>query len=181
MWDDFEKSQILARDIFETSQRRHGIDIFIEICSRRVKDVTQKTSFLRCFWDVLKTPQKSNFFRDVSVRSLRCLSQGRSDWDLSETWVMTKSFFLLAECKSFLKYVCMKSGFKDFKSLKNLDCWSPQTVVTGVAISLTLTLFRMGIFGASHGSGGGGAKRPPSLKSVTHILQWWILAQLYLT
>ena len=28
---------------------------------------------------------------------------------------------------------------------------------------------------------GGGAKRPPSLKSVTHILQWWNLAQLYLT
>ena len=26
-----------------------------------------------------------------------------------------------------------------------------------------------------------GSKRPPSLKSVTHILQWWSLAQLYLT
>ena len=31
---------------------------------------------------------------------------------------MTKSFFLLAECEPFLKYVCMKSGFKDFKVLK---------------------------------------------------------------
>ena len=26
-----------------------------------------------------------------------------------------------------------------------------------------------------------GAKSPPSLKSLTHILQWWNLAQLYLT
>ena len=26
-----------------------------------------------------------------------------------------KSFFLLAEYKPFLKYVCVKSGFKDFK------------------------------------------------------------------
>ena len=36
-----------------------------------------------------------------------------------------------------------------------------------------LTLFRMGIFGAAHGwgVGEGGVQRPPSLKSVTHILQ----------
>ena len=32
----------------------------------------------------------------------------------------------------------------------------------------------MGIFGDAHGWGG--VKRPPSLKSITHILQWWILA-----
>ena len=31
------------------------------------------------------------------------------------------------------------------------------------------------------GEGGGGGKVPPSLKSVTHILQWSNLAQLYLT
>ena len=31
------------------------------------------------------------------------------------------------------------------------------------------------------GGGVGGAKMPPSLKSVTHILQWWNLVQLYLT
>ena len=34
-----------------------------------------------------------------------------------------------------------------------------------------LNLFRMGFFGAAHGWGGGGVKRPPSLKSVTHIQQ----------
>ena len=39
-----------------------------------------------------------------------------------------------------------------------------------------LNLFRMGFFGAAHGWGGWGGvggwvKRPPSLKSVTHILQ----------
>ena len=81
----FDKPKILPRDVFETSQRRHGKDIFFEICSRRLKDVTQKTSFLRCFWDVLKTSQKRHLFWDVSERSLRYLSQWRSDWDLSET------------------------------------------------------------------------------------------------
>ena len=43
---------------------------------------------------------------------------------------------------------------------------------------MQLTLFRMGFFGAAHGWG---VKRPPSLKSVAHILQWLNLAQLYLT
>ena len=47
---------------------------------------------------------------------------------------------------------------------------------------LVLTLFRMGFFGAACWWGrGGGFKKAPSLKSVTHILQWWNLAQLYLT
>ena len=36
----------------------------------------------------------------------------------------------------------------------------------------------MGLFGAAHGWGG--AKKTPSLKSVTHILQWSNLAHLYL-
>ena len=36
------------------------------------------------------------------------------------------------------------------------------------------------IWGCSR-MGGGGVKRPPSLKSITHILQWWNLAQLYPT
>ena len=47
-----------------------------------------------------------------------------------------------------------------------------------------LALFRIDFFGAAHGGGGRGwAKRPtpPSLKSITYILQWWNLAQLYLT
>ena len=103
LWGIFEKSQIPARDVFETSQRRHrkGIffeyrkDIFFEMFLRRLKDVTKKTSFLRCVWNVLKTSQKSHLFWDVSERSLRCLSQWRSAWDLSETshvgWVSTFS------------------------------------------------------------------------------------------
>ena len=83
------------------SQRRHGKDIFFEICSTRLKDVTQKTSFLRCIWDVLKTSQKRHLFWDVSETSLRYLSQWRSDWDLSETshagWVIT---FLIIKYQS---------------------------------------------------------------------------------
>ena len=40
----------------------------------------------------------------------------------------------------------------------------------------------MGLFGAAHGWGGGGAETlPPSLKSVTHILRLCILPQLSLT
>ena len=89
-----KKPEILACDVFETSQRRRGIEIFFEIYLRRLTDVTQKRSFLRRIWDVLKTSQKSHLFWDVSERSLRCLSQWRSDWDLSETsyaiWKDTK-------------------------------------------------------------------------------------------
>ena len=39
--------------------------------------------------------------------------------------------------------------------------------INGSSIKCGLTLFRMGIFGAAHGWEGG--KRPPTLKSVTHI------------
>ena len=49
------------------------------------------------------------------------------------------------------------------------------------AFSLSLTLLKIGLFGADHGLGGGVHKGPPSLKSVTHTLQWWNLAQLYLS
>ena len=34
-----------------------------------------------------------------------------------------------------------------------------------------IVLFRMGVFGAASGGGGAGPKRPPSLKSITDILQ----------
>ena len=61
---------------------------------RRDREVTKKTSFLRCIWDVLKTSQKRRLFWDVSERSLRCLSQWRSVWDISknshvgwDTWI----------------------------------------------------------------------------------------------
>ena len=51
-----------------------------------------------------------------------------------------------------------------------------------IIFSSTLTLFRMAFLGAAHRWGrGGGQKASLSLKSVTHILKWWNLAQLYLT
>ena len=75
----------MLNDVFETSQRRHGKSIFFEIFSRRLKDVTQKTSFMRCIWDVLKTLQKSHLFWDVPKKYLRCLSQWRFERDLSGT------------------------------------------------------------------------------------------------
>ena len=84
-------------DVSETSQKIH---LFWDML-RRLQDVTQMTSFLRyswdvlmtsqkdiflrCVWDVLKMSPKSHLFWDVSKKSLRCLSQWRSDWDLSNT------------------------------------------------------------------------------------------------
>ena len=81
----FLKTKNACERCFWDAQSRLGKDIFFEICPRRLKDVTQKTSFLRCFWDVLKTSQKRHLFWDVSEMSLRYLSQWRSDWHLSET------------------------------------------------------------------------------------------------
>ena len=40
-----------------------------------------------------------------------------------------------------------------------------------------LTLFSMGLFGTTHGWGGGVQKEPSSIKSVTYMLQLWNLAQ----
>ena len=51
--------------IFETYQRRQRINIFFEICLRRLKDVTWKTSFLRCIWDVLEASQKRHLFWNI--------------------------------------------------------------------------------------------------------------------
>ena len=94
----FEKSQIPARDVFETSQTCHGKDIIFEICLRRLKDVIQKTSFLRCFWDVLKTSQKRHPFWDVFETSHRCLKKVvsfemflRGLWNVSLNGDLTES------------------------------------------------------------------------------------------
>ena len=58
----FEKPGILARDVFGTFQRRHGKEIFFEICPRCLKQVTQKIPFLRCVKDVIK---KTSFLRCI--------------------------------------------------------------------------------------------------------------------
>ena len=52
-----------------------------------------------------------------------------------------------------------------FMKLKNVQYYCYDN---GYSYSI-VTLFRMGIFGAAHVCVG--AKRPPSIKSVTHILQ----------
>ena len=70
LWHIFEKPKILARNVFERSQRRDGKDIFFEICSRRLKDVIQKTSFLRCFWEV----SEMSLSMEIWLRSLRDIS-----------------------------------------------------------------------------------------------------------
>ena len=43
----------------------------------RLKDVTQKTSFLRCFWDVLMTSEKRDLF-DMYLRYLKDVTKKTS-------------------------------------------------------------------------------------------------------
>ena len=56
--------------------------------------------------------------------------------------------------------------------LSNVQC--------NLKVKVTLNPIQDVHFWAAHGWGGG-AKRSPSLKYLTHILQWWNLAQLHLT
>ena len=78
-------------DVSEMSRNRH----LSEICSRHLKDVTQKASILRCFWDVLKTSQKRHLFEiylvflfEMNLRRLKDftkkLSLLRCFWEISE-------------------------------------------------------------------------------------------------
>ena len=94
MWRIFGKPKILARDVFETSQRRHGKDIFFEICPRRLKDVTQKTSFsdvfetslLRCFWEI----SEISLSMEIWLRSLRETSHGSWEFNKIENRITFK-------------------------------------------------------------------------------------------
>ena len=108
VWRIFEKPKILARDVFETSQRRHGKDIFFEICPRRLKDVTQKASFLKCFWDVLKA-----ISFEMSLRGLWDISFNGDLIEISQGHLMPagKRVFITADfklesAKMFLRKFC---------------------------------------------------------------------------
>ena len=54
LWDIFEKLKILARDVFQTSQRGYTKDIFFEMSLRRLKDVTKKDIFSEMYLRRLK-------------------------------------------------------------------------------------------------------------------------------
>ena len=74
--------------------------------------------------------------------------------------------------------------FELLKTCQNLKSFCYSFVILIIFQLLLLTLFSIGIFLAAYGwwwegGGRGGPKRPP-FKSVTHILQLWILAQVYL-
>ena len=64
--------------------------------------------------------------------------------------------------------------YKDFMKIYR-ECtkepYSFLTIDTTLPASDLLTLFRIGFFRAAHGWRGLGKKDPPSLQSVTHILQ----------
>ena len=88
---------------FATSQRCHVKDVFLEMYSIRRKNVSKR----HLSWDAFEASQrrrkKDVFFetylrclKDVSKKTpfLRCLSQRRPDWDVSETshigWVVSQ-------------------------------------------------------------------------------------------
>ena len=84
---------------------------------------------------------------------------------------LVKSLFTIKH--KYYKIFNLESHSKDLVLLK-----LRYILVTSTgSVKYPLTLFRMDFFGAAHGWG---QKQPPSRKSVTYILQWWNLTQLYL-
>ena len=67
-----------------------------------------------------------------------------------------------------------KCAVCDSKKSKFPKQQEPSLLLSKLGIKRSLTLFMMDIFETAHGWGG--AKRPPSLKSVIHILQRWNFA-----
>ena len=96
-------------DASETSQNSH-----FEICSRRLKDLTWKTTFWRCFRDILKMPQKRHLFEDVFEMSyrlhknlslLRCFEEV-SEMSLSmETWLRSLKDIYAGWVSSWIMFV----------------------------------------------------------------------------
>ena len=91
-WDISETSENkhLFWDMFKTPERRHLKNIFSEMYLKRLKELTKKTSFLRCIWDVLKRSQKRHLFLDVFETPSRRLKKVvsfemflRGLWDVS--------------------------------------------------------------------------------------------------
>ena len=67
------------------------------------------------FWREIKTFTSSDReFQILGPNVLKLFSPNVVVFAL----LTTKSFFLLAECEPFLKYMYIKSGFKDFNILK---------------------------------------------------------------
>ena len=77
-------------------------------------------------------------------------------------------------CKKLAQMIFKSKYLKSGTSDKSkLECWSKNWLM------ISLTLFRWAFLGLL--TDGGDEKDPTCLKYVTHILQWWNLAQVYLT
>ena len=88
----------LSWDAFKTSQRCRKKDVFFEMYLRYLKDVSKKTSFLRCLWDVfemsLSTETWLRYLRDVSCRWVTTLTFHVCFSSIYE--FKSTSFFILA-------------------------------------------------------------------------------------
>ena len=85
--------------------------------------------------------------------------------------------FLLFSRAKFLKVILCQI-------FKFVDSWKNFSRIDKLEILLAeifLNPIQDGFFGGRSRMGGVAKKSPPCLKSVTHILQWWNLAKLYLT
>ena len=96
VWCIFEKLKILARDDFETSQRRHGKDIFFETYLWRLKDITKKNTFFEMFLGGLWDISLNGDLIEISQRHLipagnkytrGCLFRNKCEYRISNTWV----------------------------------------------------------------------------------------------
>ena len=121
-------------DVSEISRNRY----FSGICSRRLKDVPQKTSFMRCFWAVLKKSQK-NIFLERSSRRFKGVTKKlphlRCFWEVSE---MSLSLDIWL---TFLREISCRLG-----NLTFMRCWIREMYVmpkdqTILGYNLIVSLF----------------------------------------
>ena len=123
----------LLKDIFldnefVTSSRRHIKDIFYKMYLRHLQDITQKTSFLRCIWDVSKTSRKRRLSGDVLKTSYICLEKDIFP-DIHVRClkhVSRKTSFFRCLWEVFETSLSMETWLK---CVRDLPCWLEKTIM----------------------------------------------------
>ena len=142
-----------------------------------------RTQFISYIINDLSDEISSSIFADDTSLFLKIEKKSYSSFQLNKdferisNWVFQwKMLFNPDPVKQAIKICFSHNGTKQFTHHYSLTTvTSNQQIAKSIQSqfqtpSLTLTLFRMSFFGADHGWGRGG-KKPPSLKSVTYILQ----------
>ena len=105
-----------------------------------------------------------------------------SFFEMLEQLFLVCFFLCFVFCFLFSFLVAVATKFREPKFFLKIFLikWEKNYTFLGIYLHL-LTLFRMDFLGLLTDGKGSGQKGPSSLKSVAHILQWWNLAQLYIT